>query len=65
MLYDPGEVNQTTADQIEVAPHGTPVDVSRLIHSFQNRPQESRVFSVAVMRSTDRGASWSQPARVS
>jgi hypothetical protein len=64
MIYDPGEVNQTIANQIAVAPDGTLVDVFLLIHNFQNS-HKSRGLSVAVMRSTDHGASWSKPVIVS
>jgi hypothetical protein len=64
MVYDPGEINQTIANQIAIAPDGTLVDVFLLIHNFQNN-HNSRGLSVAVMRSTDHGASWSKPVVVS
>jgi hypothetical protein len=64
MIYDPGELNQTIANQIAVEPDGTLVDVFLLIHNFQNN-HGSRGYNVAVMRSTDHGASWSKPVIVS
>jgi hypothetical protein len=64
MIYDPGEVNQTIANQIAVAPDGTLVDVFLQIDNFKNS-HGARGFNVAVMRSTDHGASWSKPVFVS
>jgi hypothetical protein len=64
MIYDPGELNQTIANQIAVLPDGTLVDAFLLIHNFQNS-HGSRGYNVAVMRSTDHGASWSKPIIVS
>ena len=60
MIYDPGEINQTIANQIAIEPDGTLVDVFLLIHNVQNN-HKSRGYNVAVMRSTDHGASWSNP----
>jgi hypothetical protein len=62
-IYDPGEVNQTIANQIAVAPDGTLVDVFILIKNFANN-QKSRGYNVAVMRSTNHGATWSAPVIV-
>ena len=64
MIYDPGEVNQTIANQIAIAPDGTLVDVFLQINNFKNA-HGSRGFSVSVMRSSDHGASWSKPVVVS
>jgi hypothetical protein len=63
MIYDPGNANQTIANQIAVEPDGTLVDVFARSH---NRPggRGSPRLSVAVMRSYDRGASWSRPVTV-
>ena len=63
-IYDPGEVNQTIANQIAVEPDGTLVDVFLQINNFSNA-HKNRGFNVAVMRSTDHGATWSKPVFVS
>ena len=63
-IYDPGEVNQTIANQIAVEPNGTLVDVFLQINNFKNS-HGSRGYNVAVMRSTDHGATWSKPVFVS
>jgi hypothetical protein len=62
-IYDPGEVNQTIANQIAVMPDGSLVDAFLLIHNAQNN-QKSRGYNVAIMRSDDFGATWSQPVIV-
>jgi hypothetical protein len=64
MIYDPGEVNQTIANQIAIAPDGTLVDVFLQINNFKNA-HGSRGFSVSVMKSSDRGQTWSKPVVVS
>ncbi len=58
MIYDPGEVNQTIGNQIVVLPNGTLVDVFDLIYNFKNA-QGVRGYNVALIRSTDKGATWS------
>ncbi|WP_037411438.1 sialidase family protein [Candidatus Solirubrobacter pratensis] len=63
MIYDPGEINQTIANQIAVEPDGTLVDVFLQINNFKNS-HGSRGLNVAVMRSSDHGASWSKPVFV-
>jgi hypothetical protein len=63
MIYDPGEVNQTISNQIAVEPDGTLVDVFLQINNFSNS-HGNRGLNVAVMRSTDHGASWSAPVFV-
>jgi hypothetical protein len=64
MIYDPGKDDQTIANQIAVEPDGTLLDVFVQTHSGQGS-QSSPRSSVAVMRSTDHGASWSKPRKVS
>ena len=64
MIYDPGEVNQTIANQIAIAPDGTLVDVFLQINNFKNA-HGSRGFSVSVMKSSDLGQTWSEPVVVS
>jgi Neuraminidase (sialidase) len=63
MIYDPGEVNQTIANQIAVAPDGTLVDVFLQINNFKNA-HKSRGLNVAVMQSSDHGQTWSKPVFV-
>ena len=60
-IYDPGEQNQTISNQIVVHPSGTLVDGFLLIKSHQNN-RRSRGFSAAVIRSTNKGVSWSRRA---
>ena len=60
-IYDPGEQNQTISNQIVVHPDGTLVDGFLLIKTHQNS-QGSRGFSAAVIRSTDKGMTWSKRA---
>ncbi|HEX6652145.1 MAG TPA: sialidase family protein [Thermoleophilaceae bacterium] len=62
-IYDPGEQNQTISNQIVVLPNGTLVDGFMLIKSHQNN-KRSRGFSTAVIRSTDKGVTWSRRAIV-
>jgi Neuraminidase (sialidase) len=64
MIYDPGQVNQTIGNQIVVLPNGTLVNVFDLIYNFKNT-NKLRGHNVAVMRSTDKGKTWSSPTIVS
>jgi hypothetical protein len=52
-IYDPGEGNQTIGNQIAVLPNGTLVNVFDLISAGDE---------VALIRSTDKGATWSSNA---
>src|SRR3954471_3602634 len=61
-IYDPGEKNQTIGNQIVMPAPGVLVDGFSLILTkggLGNNQRES--LSVAVMRSTDGGATWSAP----
>jgi hypothetical protein len=59
-IFDPGEVNQTIGNQIVVLPNGDLVDVFNLIFNHKNA-HKVRGFNVALLRSKDRGTSWSEP----
>ncbi|MGC5284678.1 sialidase family protein [Micromonospora sp. DT231] len=56
-IYEPGENRLTTGHQIVVLPNGTLVDSFTLFDLTGERPTRH----VAVMRSQDRGATWSPP----
>jgi hypothetical protein len=62
-IFDPGERNQTIANQIVVTPDGTLVDGFELIKASQNN-HGTRGLHVGVIRSTDKGATWSPPVLV-
>jgi hypothetical protein len=68
LIFDPGTINQTIGNQIVVLPDnarfdGELVDVFDLIQNAANRPP-GRGFSIALIRSSDRGASWSKRATI-
>jgi hypothetical protein len=63
MVYDPGRIDQTIANQIAIAPDGTLLDVFVLTQNPRSGRGSARL-TVAVMRSRDHGASWSQPVTV-
>ena len=58
-IYDPGQNDQTIGNQIVVQPNGTLVDV---LTEFNNEnTNKLRGATFRVLRSTDKGASWSGP----
>jgi hypothetical protein len=61
IIYDPGTLNQTIGNQIVVLPNGDLVDLFALIYGSKNA-DKNRGVSVAVIRSQDKGATWSQKA---
>lgn len=63
VIYDPGGVNQTIGNQIVQTGTGTLVDGFALIYNFRNAGK-ARGYNVAVLRSSDHGATWSAPTRV-
>jgi len=58
-IYDPGPDTQTISNQIAVLPGGALVNV--LMVAAQNSSTNPRI-SIQAMRSTDRGATWPNPA---
>lgn len=60
-IHDPGSRNQTIGNQIVVLPNGVIVDVFNQIDRPTLGPQRSRV---GIVRSFDRGATWSAPIYV-
>lgn len=65
VLFDPGVESQTIGNQIVVSALGTLVNVTNEIHPPSTNTSSSRAMSVTVLRSFDRGASWSGAIRVS
>ncbi|MCW3015224.1 MAG: hypothetical protein JWO02_2316 [Solirubrobacterales bacterium] len=61
-IYDPGKTSQTIGNQIAVAPDGTLLDV--FVQTSDRPDTQGTGLSVAVMRSTNHGASWSKPRNV-
>ena len=60
-IYDPGPRSQTVGNQIVVLPDGTAVDLFTQINFAAIGPARS---SLMVIRSSDRGATWSGPVKV-
>src|SRR5436190_6116226 len=60
-IYDPGTQNQTISNQIVVEPNGDLVDGFFLFKTHQNN-QGTRGRDVEVIRSTDKGQTWSKKA---
>jgi hypothetical protein len=60
-IFDPGTQNGTISNQIVVTPSGTLVDGFYLFKTHQNN-QGTRGNSIAVIRSTDKGTTWSRRA---
>lgn len=62
--FDPGEVNQILGAQVVVLPNGTLIEGFALIYNVKNS-HKVRGVNVAVIRSTDKGLTWSDPVIVS
>ena len=60
-IFDPGAQNGTISNQIVVTPSGDLIDGFYLFKTNQNN-HDTRGNSIAVIRSTDKGATWSQHA---
>src|SRR5215218_1517021 len=63
-IFHPGQFNQTIGNQIEVLPNGTLINGFNRIQNLSNR-RGQRGFNVEIMRSTDKGETWSAPVHVS
>ena len=61
-IYDPGQNDQTIANQIVVRPDGTLVNLFAEFHGESKA--KTKAWSVRVLRSTDDGDSWSGPILV-
>jgi hypothetical protein len=61
-ILDPGNKAQTIGNQIVVLPNGDLVMVFNLIRNVG--AQRNRGFTAAVMRSTDKGDTWSAPIEI-
>jgi hypothetical protein len=53
-----GKLNQTIGNQVEVLPDGTLINGFNLIHAATNR-KHTRGYNVALVRSPDKGVTWS------
>ena len=53
-----GVLTQTIGNQVDVLPNGTLINGFNLIHAVTNR-KKTRGFSVALVRSPDKGVTWS------
>ena len=67
-IYDPGRNNQTIGNQIVVLPHnnrfnGELIDIYNAIYNFKNA-QKRRGLNVAIIRSPNHGATWSDEIRI-
>lgn len=61
VIYDPGPQSQTIGNQVVVLPNGNVINVFTQIDPGPNSTQAA---SIRVIRSTDKGATWSGPIRV-
>ena len=65
VIFDPGSKDQTIGNEIVVEPDGTLIDGFNLILTGGGKSgNASQTFSVALIRSTDHGATWSTPTVV-
>ena len=58
-IFDPGQENQTIGNEIVVLPNGTLVDGFDEFHAAQNA-KKLRGLSVRIIRSADKGLTWSR-----
>ena len=60
IIFDPGRNNQTIGNEVVVLADGTLINGMDLIYNFKNA-KKNRGLNVALIRSTDKGATWSGP----
>ncbi len=60
LIFNPGANAQTIGNQIVVLPDGTLVDFFNEIFGFKNPGGDKFVYNVALIRSTDKGATWTK-----
>jgi hypothetical protein len=63
IFRESGVLTQTIANQVEVLPDGTLIDGFNLIHAATNR-KGTRGYNVALVRSPDKGVTWSDDIAV-
>jgi hypothetical protein len=61
VIFDPGPHSQTIGNQIVVLPNGTLVN---FFTQLDSGPNNTQVATIRLIRSTDRGSSWSAPVTV-
>ncbi|MGL4575979.1 MAG: sialidase family protein [Burkholderiaceae bacterium] len=61
IIYDPGLNAQTLGNQIVTLPDGT---VLNIFAQFNPGPNNSQLVSLQLIRSTDKGATWSGPVKI-
>jgi hypothetical protein len=62
-IYDPGQNDQTISNQIVVRPNGKLVNLFAEFRNQNNKKQ--RGWNVRVLRSADKGETWSKPIQIS
>jgi hypothetical protein len=62
-IFHPGRFQQTIGNQVEVLPDGTLINGFNRIQAVSNS-QQRRGFNVEIIRSTDKGQTWSAPVHV-
>ena len=60
-IFDPGPSKQTLANEIAVLPNGTLVN---MFTQLADGPNNTLIAFLAVMRSSDKGATWSAPVKI-
>jgi hypothetical protein len=63
-IFAPQSNEFSSGNHIVVLPNGTLVDIFNLLHGSEKQPSSSGRFSQAIIRSTDKGATWSQPISI-
>jgi len=61
VIFDPGPQSQTIGNQIVVLPNGT---LLNFFTQLDSGPNNTQVATIRLIRSTDRGSSWSAPVTV-